>query len=140
MKNGPQGLKPTFFDDSITHGWNRLRKNVSSVRSAFHLRASPSLLVRAGQRSQRAHPVTRMPAAARKYYFSATYGTFSLRSPMAESHGLPSRALIQVFTHEGIFPLPAHSGGRLCHTILVLFHIFFSFSLGVFPQPLKAVP
>src|SRR6266849_8774020 len=103
MKNGPQGLKPTFFDDSITHGWNRLRKNVSSVRSAFHLRASPSLLVRAGQRSQRAHPVTRMPAAARKYYFSATYGTFSLRSPMAESHGLPSRALIQGFTQEDFF-------------------------------------
>ena len=37
---------------------------------------------------------SRMPAAARKCYFSATYGTFSLRSPMAESHGLPSRALI----------------------------------------------
>ena len=73
-------------------------------------------------------------------YFQQLSGTFSLRSPMAESHGLPSRALIQVFTHEGIFPLPAHSGGRLCHTILVLFHIFFSFSLGVFPQPLKAVP
>jgi len=46
---------------------------------------------------------TRMPAAARKCYFSATYGTFSLHSPMAESHGLPSRALIQGFTHEDFF-------------------------------------
>ena len=76
---------------------------ICSVRSAFHLRASPSLFVRAAQRSQRAHPAARMPAAARDCYFSATYGTFSLRSPMAESHGLPSRALIQGFTYEDFF-------------------------------------
>src|SRR5712691_13369682 len=58
----------------------RLRKNVCSVRFAM-----------------------RKPAAARKYYFSATYGTFSLRSPMAESHGLPSRALMRGFTQEDFF-------------------------------------
>src|SRR6266849_126856 len=50
---------------------------LSFVRSAFHLRASSSLLVRAGQRSKRAHPATRKPAAARKY-FSVTYGTSEL--------------------------------------------------------------
>src|SRR5712691_8725999 len=41
-------------------------KNVYFVRSAFHLRASPSLFVRAGQRSQRAHPATRKPSARSK--------------------------------------------------------------------------
>src|SRR6266849_1620851 len=46
-------------------------KNVYFVRSAFHLRASPSLFVRAGQRSQRAHPATRMPSADRCCLFSA---------------------------------------------------------------------
>jgi len=44
----------------------------------FHLKASPSLLVRAGQRSQGAHPAARMPLGApgRLRHGSKTHSSF----------------------------------------------------------------
>src|SRR5260370_41560372 len=67
---------------SLTHSASRVCLELRSScrkhlfwRSAFHLRAAPSLLVHAKRRSPRAHPAALGPAAARNCWFPATYGT-----------------------------------------------------------------